>query len=170
MDRLKNPNDAASDKWRLVIDSELELFTSKVNDFEMAGFGMDGTIGPRSGPNSMLNIQGDTITFDPMTFTFVVDEDFSNYIEVVKRLFQNATDDPYFDVSVGLVGNTNKDLGINFTYMNSRVSNISGVSRDTNASIKTLTCTATFIFEGLKITKEGVVVLDSTANQNLFFG
>lgn len=160
----RDPNDAASDKWLLVLPSGLSLVSNKTTDFDIPGVNADGTVGPRGGGSSMLSVPGDTVTWDPIVFTFIVDETYANYIEVLRLLLKqiNGTEDEYlFDCTVMPLSNRGKAQGIEFNYLNCRVSNLSTVTLDVNANIKTLTCTMTVILGGFQI-KKGDTILVTT--------
>lgn len=160
----RDPNDAASDKWLLMLPGGLSLVSNKTTDFDLPGVNADGTVGPRGGGSMMLPIQGDTITMDPVVFTFIVDESYSNYIEVLKLLVSQirGTETEYlFDCTVMPLSNRGRDQGIEFNFLNCRVSNISTVTLDTLANVKTLTCTMTIITAGLQIKNGGTIVVST---------
>jgi len=161
-DTMMTLNDTSSDKWILILSEDLKLVGNKVNDFDLPGINADGTIGPRGGGNTMLNIPGDTLTFDPITFTFKVDEDYTNYIQALKYLIDNVKSyDPFREVVVMLLDNMNQPSGTEFRYSGSRASNLGGISLDVNATIRTLSCTITIMFQEFEISKNGVVVVSS---------
>ena len=160
------PNDASSDKWVMVLPFDLQLVTNKVSDFEIPGLSIDGTIGPRAGNSAtMFQISGDTVSFDPSTFTFVVDEDYTNYIAVAKRMLETPykdTSDVVMDIEISLLNNRGSSKsGVVIKYIGARFVNLSSVSLDTNAQVKTLACTVTFQFQDMEMYKGGKLVLSS---------
>lgn len=160
----RDPNDAASDKWLLLLPGGLSLISNKTTDFDLPGVNTDGTVGPRGGASNMLSIPSDTLTWDPIVFTFIVDETYSNYIEVLKLQFSQLTGDEHtylFDCTVMPLSNRGRDQGLEFNYLDCRVSNISTVALDTTANVKTLTCTMTLISGGFQIRKDGKVVVST---------
>lgn len=159
-----DPNEAASDKWALVLPGGLNLVARKTTDFDLPGFNADGTIGPKGGGDTMISIPADTIMFDPFVFTFLVDETYSNYIEVVKRIIASVraeNEDLFFDAIVMPLTNRGKDQGLTFEYINSRITNMSTVTYDTDAQVRSLTCTMTMMFENFRIRKNGNIVLST---------
>lgn len=163
---VSDPNDASSSKWMMIlpIGKGLELVANKTTDFEVPGMSADGTIGPRVG-STMLVVPADTIFFDPITFTFIVDESYENYIAIAGHLVRTPkleTSEIFFDVTIKPLTNTGRDTGLEFIFMDTMLANLSAVSLDNNASVKTLTCTATLKFQNLKIMKGALVVVDSS--------
>lgn len=159
-------NEASSDNWLMVLPQDLNLVTNKITDFEVPGVSIDGTVGPRAGGSAtMMQIIGDTLSFDPATFTFLVDEDYSNYISVLSRMVKapySESDDVIFDVEISLLNNRGAvGEAIVFKYIGVRFVNLSSISLDTNAQVKTLTCTVTFQFQDIEIYRGGTLVLSS---------
>ena len=166
-----DPNDASSDKWLLVMSTGLKLLGRKVNSFDLPGINADGTIGPKGGGNTLMQVPSDTIIFDPIVFTFIVDETYENYIAAVKQVLMAVTSgefrDVFFDVDIVPLNNRRKDINLTFKYMNARATNISTVSYDTNADVRTLTCTMTIMFEDFKIMRGEEILVSTLKSDNL---
>lgn len=158
----RDPNDAASDKWLLMLPGGLSLVSNKTTDFDLPGINTDGTVGPRGGSSNMLSVPSDTLTWDPIVFTFIVDESYANYIEIIKlqfaQLFESESE-YLFDCTVAPLSNRGRDQGLEFNYLDCRISNVSTVALDTTANVKTLTCTMTMVSGGFQIRKDGKVVV-----------
>lgn len=158
----RDPNDAASDKWLLMLPGGLSLVSNKTTDFDLPGINTDGTVGPRGGSSNMMSIPSDTLTWDPIVFTFIVDESYSNYIEIIKLQFAQLFESEkeyLFDCTVSPLSNRGRDQGLEFNYLDCRISNVSTVALDTTANVKTLTCTMTMISGGFQIKKDGKIVV-----------
>lgn len=161
-------NDASSNKWLMVLPFDLNLVARKVTDFEIPGVSADGTIGPRVSSSTMMIIPADTIFFDPVVYTFIVDESYENYITLMSKLLntpKSQADQIFFDFTVMPLSNTGRPTGVEFVYMNAMLSNMSTISLENNASVKTLTCTVTLKFENMKILRNGVVVADTSSSK-----
>lgn len=160
----RDPNDASSDKWLLLLPNGLGLVSNKTTDFDLPGINTDGTIGPRGGSPNMLSIPSDTLTWDPIVFTFIVDETYANYIEIIKMQFAQLTKEEHeylFDCTVSPLSNRGRDQGLEFNYLDCRISNVSTVALDTTANVKTLTCTMTMTAGGFQIRQNGIIVVST---------
>lgn len=159
-------NDASSDSWLLILPfGDLRLIARKTTDFDMPGVNAEGTIGPRFGGVATFNVSSDTVYFDPVVFTFIVDENYKNYNAMLARILRTPKmemEEVYFQFTVVPLSNTKKDMNVSYTYLDATLSNLSTVSLDTTAGVKTLTCTATFKFGGMILMENGQVIVDTT--------
>lgn len=159
-----DPNEASSDKWLLTMPGNLQLMSAKATNFDLPGFNAEGTVGPKGGFDTLLPIPGDTITFDPMVFTYLVDEGYENYIQVASKLVDNVRKEPselFFDCSIIPLNNRGNDQKLEFRYQDCRVTGISTVAYDNTAGIRALTCTVTIQFGNFQIYKNGIIRLST---------
>lgn len=145
-------NDASSDKWMLSIGGtkrNYPFFTKKVTGFSIPGCSAQGEEGPKNRGEFMLDIKADTVMFEPLSFTFVVDEDYTNYKLLRKWLMDNAAVNiaEREDISVMLLNNQGKPQGVEMLFSNSRPINIGDIELDTTGASPSLLCTVTFKYE-----------------------
>lgn len=149
---VMNVNDASSDKWVLAIGGtsrKYSFFTKKVTGFPIPGISAQGEEGPKNRGEFMLDIKADTILFEPLSFTFVIDEDYTNYRLLRKWMMDNAAKNiaDREDISVTLLNNQGKVQGVEMTFNGARPINLGDVELDTTGTMPVLTCTVTFKYE-----------------------
>lgn len=142
----ENPNFAASDKWRLTI-GDLVLLSRSIHDFSIPGVYSEGIDGPS--PGSVLNsISSERMTFDPVVFTFIVDEEWRNWEQLFNWIRSNAEGDIPVDkdITIELLNNLNRPVGLSLTMQDSRPTALDNVLVDVDGEVPQLTCTVTFKF------------------------
>lgn len=145
-----NPNYAASDKWRLTI-GDLVLLSRSVHDFSIPGVYSEGIDGPS--PGDVLNsIPSERLTYDPIVFTFVIDEDWVNWETVYNWIASNAGADIAVskDITIELLNNMNRPVGLQLLLEEARPTALDNVLVDVDASVPQLVTTVTFKY--LKLT------------------
>lgn len=146
----ENPNFAASDKWRLTI-GDLVLLSRNIHDFSVPGIFSEGIDGPA--PGIVLNpIPSERVTYDPVVFTFVIDEDWENWIAIHEWMVSNAAADDatYKDITIEILNNLNRPIGLKLVLEECRPTALDNVLMDVDGEVPQLTSTVTFRF--LKMT------------------
>lgn len=140
----ENPNFAASDKWRLVI-GDLILLSRSVHDFSVPGIYSEGIDGPSPG-NVMNKIGSERVTFDPVVFTFVIDENWQNWQSIFDWIVGNSKADwpVEKDITIQLLDNLNRPIGLTLILELSRPTSLDNVLLDVDAEVPQLTSTVTF--------------------------
>lgn len=142
----ENPNFTASDKWILTI-GDLVLLTRSVHDFSVPGVFSDGIDGPAPG-NILNSIASERLTFDPVVFTFIIDEEWRNWTEIFDWIVKNTTSDDaiYKDITIEMLNNVNRPVGVKFLLEDCRPTALDNVLLDVDGDIPQLTSTVTFKF------------------------
>ncbi|AXY85181.1 hypothetical protein M1Y69_003538 [Salmonella enterica] len=146
----ENPNFAASDKWRLTI-GDLVLLTRSIHDFSIPGVYSEGIEGPS--PGDVLNsIPSERLTYDPIVFTFVIDESWYNWEQIYNWIASNAGSDLAVsrDITIELLDNMNRPVGLQLLLEEGRPTALDNVLVDVDASVPQLVTTVTFKY--LKLT------------------
>lgn len=145
----ENQNFAASDKWRCVV-GDLVLFSRRIHDFSVPGVYSEGIDGPSPG-DVMAQIPSERLTFDPVVFTFVVDEDWRNWESLFSWLVNNANADLIReqDIYIELLTNLNRPTGLKLLLQDSRPTALDNVMLDVDGEVPQLVCTVTFKFQKL---------------------
>lgn len=143
----QNPNNAASDKWRLTI-GDLVLVTRKVHDFSIPGVYSEGVEGPSPG-NILNQISSDRLTFDPLIFTFIVDEDWENWYQIYMWIVNNSKANIPLekDILVEMLDNQNRPVGMRIVIENSRPTAVDNVILDVDGDNPFLVTTVTFRYQ-----------------------
>lgn len=146
----ENPNFAASDKWRLTI-GDLILLTRSIHDFSIPGVYSEGIEGPS--PGDVLNsIPSERLTYDPIVFTFVIDESWYNWEQIYNWIASNAGSDLAVsrDITIDLLDNMNRPVGLQLLLEEGRPTALDNVLVDVDAAVPQLVTTVTFKY--LKLT------------------
>ncbi|ATW66795.1 tail completion protein [Escherichia phage FEC14] len=146
----ENPNFAASDKWRLTI-GDLILLTRSIHDFSIPGVYSEGIEGPS--PGDVLNsIPSERLTYDPIVFTFVIDESWYNWEQIYNWIASNAGSDLAVsrDITIDLLNNMNRPVGLQLLLEEARPTALDNVLVDVDAAVPQLVTTVTFKY--LKLT------------------
>ncbi|WNM70741.1 tail completion and sheath stabilizer protein [Salmonella phage Mansal] len=146
----ENPNFAASDKWRLTI-GDLLLLTRSIHDFSIPGVYSEGIEGPS--PGDVLNsIPSERLTYDPIVFTFVIDESWYNWEQIYNWIASNAGSDLAVsrDITIDLLDNMNRPVGLQLLLEEARPTALDNVLVDVDAAVPQLVTTVTFKY--LKLT------------------
>ncbi len=146
----ENPNFAASDKWRLTI-GDLILLTRSIHDFSIPGVYSEGIEGPS--PGDVLNsIPSERLTYDPIVFTFVIDESWYNWEQIYNWIASNAGSDLAVsrDITIDLLDNMNRPVGLQLLLEEARPTALDNVLVDVDAAVPQLVTTVTFKY--LKLT------------------
>ncbi|AEW24328.1 tail completion and sheath stabilizer protein [Salmonella phage barely] len=146
----ENPNFAASDKWRLTI-GDLVLLTRSIHDFSIPGVYSEGIEGPS--PGDVLNsIPSERLTYDPIVFTFVIDESWYNWEQIYNWIASNAGSDLAVsrDITIDLLDNMNRPIGLQLLLEEARPTALDNVLVDVDAAVPQLVTTVTFKY--LKLT------------------
>lgn len=147
-----NPNDAASDKWRLYFQgTDLILFSQKVIGFDIPDVSAIGSRGP-SPDVFMSELNSDRIEFAPVSFQFVVDEDYANYRKLFDWMVSNTKSDIPMtrDFYVELLDNRGKTQNVLLEFQEGRPTNLGSFTLDTTAESPTLLCTLMMNFQEMK--------------------
>ncbi|QPX74315.1 putative tail completion and sheath stabilizer [Salmonella phage FrontPhageNews] len=151
----ENPNFAASDKWRLTI-GDLILLTRSIHDFSIPGVYSEGIEGPS--PGDVLNsIPSERLTYDPIVFTFVIDESWYNWEQIYNWIASNAGSDLAVsrDITIDLLDNMNRPVGLQLLLEEARPTALDNVLVDVDAAVPQLVTTVTFKY--LKLTPTRVI-------------
>lgn len=140
----ENPNNAASDKWRLSIGS-LILFSRKIHDFSVPGIYSDGLEAPSPG-NVLNSMSSDRVTFDPIVFTFVIDEDWGNWLEIFNWIISNTQKDipREEDITIELLDNQNRPVGLKILLQEARPTSLEAAVLDADGDSHAMVTTCTF--------------------------
>lgn len=112
-------------------------------------------------PTSYIKIPrpGDQITYSPLTFTALIDENFNNYIEIYNWMnsFQNNTNKNYADLKDAslIILNNNKNELFKVNFQNVWVTDISDISFSIQESSTPQTMDITLIYSQFKIVMPG---------------
>lgn len=162
---VRNYNQLDSKDFQLVIERlpGVTYFSSKV-DFPTVS--VTSPIYPSSG-FADIKVPGDTLVYGPLTVTFKVDEDLTNYLEILDWLqsyttpisgdqFGTPTPEMMTKVSdATLISLTNKyNPNLEFTFTNMFPIDLSGLHFETDVDdVMNILCTATFDFTYFKVRK-----------------
>lgn len=143
----ENPNFAASDKWRLSI-GDLVLVSRNIHDFSIPGLYSEGIDGPSPG-SVLVSIPSERITYDPVVFTFVIDEDWESWLQLHNWIRSNVDLDlPVSkDITIELLDNLNRPIGLTLVLEESRPTALDNVLVDVDAAVPQLVTTVTFKFQ-----------------------
>lgn len=146
----ENPNFASSDKWRLSI-GDLVLLTRSIHDFSIPGVYSEGIDGPSPGV-VLSSISSERLTFDPIVFTFVIDEGWKNWLQLYTWIASNVEkDDPLTrDITIELLDNLNRPIGLQLVLEDSRPTALDNVLVDVDAAVPQLVTTVTFKYQIMK--------------------
>lgn len=145
----ENPNFAASDKWRLSI-GDLVLLTRSIHDFSIPGVYSEGIDGPSPG-DVLLSISSERLTYDPIVFTFVIDEEWKTWMQIYNWIQSNVRkDDPVVkDITIELLDNMNRPIGLQLLLEAARPTALDNVLVDVDAAVPQLVTTVTFKYQML---------------------
>ncbi|AUR97717.1 hypothetical protein NVP1244A_015 [Vibrio phage 1.244.A._10N.261.54.C3] len=149
-------NDAASNNWCLLgADEKIKLMTHKVTGFSIPGVSTEGNTGPNRG-GLLADIGADTILYDPFTFVFIVDEDYTNYKKIFNWMKSNAKsgNPEYVDFMVRLLNNQQEEQGVTLEYSSCRPTMLGDVTLDTIGNDKFLICSVTMKFQDVNFIDE----------------
>lgn len=144
-------NDAKSNKWLLSFGEAnklgVKIMTAKTTAFEIPGCSVGSTRPSRNRSHVMIDMGSDMLEYDPLVITFVVDEDYANYILIRNWMIDNVKSNTQKleDVSVSLLNHSGKPLGVEFVAQNARPQSVSAIQLDTESNI--LLATATFVYQ-----------------------
>lgn len=143
----ENPNSAASDKWRLTI-GDLVLLTRNIHDFSIPGVYSEGIEGPSPG-DVLVSIASERLTYDPVVFTFVIDEGWQSWLSIYQWITSNVgKDDPVSkDITIELLDNLNRPIGLTLLLEESRPTALDNVLVDVDAAVPQLVTTVTFKYQ-----------------------
>lgn len=146
----ENQNFAASDKWRCIV-GDLVLFSRRIHDFSVPGVYSEGIEGPSPG-DTLLQIPSERLTFDPIVFTFVIDEDWKNWESLYNWIVNNAgSDQPREqDIYIELLTNVNRPTGLKLLLENSRPTALDNVLLDVDGEVSQLVCTVTIKYQRMR--------------------
>ena len=145
----ENPNFAASDKWRLSI-GDLVLLTRSIHDFSIPGVYSEGIDGPSPG-DVLVSISSERLTYDPIVFTFVIDEEWKTWMQIHNWIQSNVRkDDPVVkDITIELLDNMNRPIGLQLLLEAARPTALDNVLVDVDAAVPQLVTTVTFKYQML---------------------
>ncbi|AHZ60167.1 putative tail completion protein [Dickeya phage phiDP23.1] len=143
----ENPNFAASDKWRLSI-GDLTLVSRNIHDFSIPGLYSEGIDGPSPG-DVLVSIPSERLTYDPIVFTFVIDEDWKSWLQIHNWIKSNVgLDMPVSkDIVIELLDNLNRPIGLTLVLEDARPTALDNVLVDVDAAVPQLVTTVTFKFQ-----------------------
>lgn len=145
----EDPNLASSDKWRLMV-GDLVLLSRRIHDFSIPGIYSEGIDGPSPG-DTMLSIASERVTFDPVVFTFTIDESWYNWQTIYDWIRSNANKDlPVTqDIIIELLDGLNRPTGFKLTMMESRPTALDNVLLDVDAEVPRLVSTVTIKYQDM---------------------
>lgn len=145
----EDPNLASSDKWRMMI-GDLVLLSRRVHDFSVPGIYSEGIDGPSPG-SVMTSFSSERLTFDPIVFTFTIDEKWKNWYVLFNWIKNNAESDlpREEDIIIELLDNVNRPTGFKITAEYCRPTALDNVLLDVDAEVPRLVCTVTFKYQNL---------------------
>lgn len=144
-------------------DTDLTLCAKDLTDCSLPGFDFLGTqINAGSGV-TFLDLEPDRLIPEIINFNFLVDEDYKNYIEVLKQAFKafKGNGASHFDATIVPLDTLGKDIGIEFQFRNARFTNVSSLDYDNNASNKFLKCVVGLKYESFALKIGDTFVIDT---------
>lgn len=153
-------------RWLLILPTtetaNLTLSAVRANDCTLPGFDFDG--GTMSGGSSPIftDLLPAKFVAQPINYTFLVDEKFENYIEVLKMAFSAFTPskkNPYFDFTIKPLDTNGKDFGLDLKFIRGRILSVSPSNQDNNATLKYQTCTVSLKYESFEVILNGEKII-----------
>ncbi len=159
-------NNLMNSRWLLTLPAldgaNLSLSARDATDCTLPGF--DFTGGQISGGASTLfaDLEPDKFIPEPIQYNFLVDEKLHNYLEVLKRAFSAYRNrgDSYFDCAITPLDGLGKDFGLSFEFTRTRISSISTMQFDNNASDKHMRCSVGLKYENMRVILNGSTIID----------
>jgi len=147
--RNEDPNIASSEKWRLMIGN-LILLTRRIHDFSVPGIYSEGVDGPSPG-DVMYSISSERVTFDPVVFTFVIDESWYNWQTIYDWIRSNANKDlpVTHDIIIELLDGVNNPTGFRIVLTEARATGLDNVLLDVDGEVPRLVCTVTIKYQDM---------------------
>lgn len=159
---------AVNSRWLLSLpkteDTDLTLCAKDLTDCSLPGFDFLGSqVSGGSTGTTFLDLEPDRLIPEIINFNFLVDEDYANYIEVLKQAFKafKTTGESYFDASITPLDTLGKDIGVEFQFRNARFTNVSSLDYDNNASNKFLKCVVGLKYESFALKVGDTLVIDT---------
>jgi hypothetical protein len=102
--------------------------------------------------NIYPNMSGESLKYDPLSITFIVDEELKNYLEIYNWIYHNAreNDTKYRDMTLSILTNQNtKNKQVQF--MSVIPTSLSAIEFNTQTTeIEYLSCTVEFVYTAFK--------------------
>lgn len=145
----ENPNLAGSDKWRLMIGN-LVLLSRRIHDFSVPGIYSEGIDGPGPGP-LMTSFASERVTFDPVVFTFSIDEEWENWQTIYDWIRGNAEADlpRTEDIIIELLNSVNRPTGFKIVLTEARPTALDNVLLDADHEVVRLVSTVTIKYQDM---------------------
>lgn len=101
--------------------------------------------------NMYAPLAGDSLRYDPLSVSFILDEDMKNYLEIYNWLYKNSKESiVYRDLTLSILTNQNNP-NIIVQYMGAAPTGLSSFEFNTqNTDIQYLTCTVDFAYTSFK--------------------
>jgi len=102
--------------------------------------------------NHQIEVSGDTVRYEPLSVTFIIDEDMKNYLELYNWMYKNARESiTYRDITLNIL-TTQNTPNISVQFMNATITDLASFEFNTqNTDVTYTTCTATFYYDAFKI-------------------
>lgn len=146
---------ATGGKWLLTSSrDDFRLFTVSVVGLAIPGVDIGFLDGPKGGSANPLVIMGDTLSYDTLPFTFIVDNKFENFTTLFNRLKELAnTGYPQTeDLVVTMLDGLGKESGVKFQFKNAHIFQLSSFQLISNQQGENvLVSTASFRFQDMDI-------------------
>lgn len=114
------------------------------------------------------HIQGSATEFEPLTLTFLVDEELQSYLDVYEWMlkinnYQTGSSQPIHDTSqnltVHILDNNKQALPVTFEFVDSFPYELGDLEYSyTEEGVLYMTCTATFHYKRMNVYKKGVKI------------
>lgn len=154
MDACTPLQPATGAHWRLsMTDTALSLFTRSVNGVGTPGITL-GTMGTSKTGAIPTLLLGDTLEFDNLPFTFIIDSEFSNYKTLYNKIYNLATDNTPVgeEIDITLLDSDGGEIGFTERMYYAHPVALSGFQLvSTGDGVNVLTATVTFEFQDMRI-------------------
>ena len=103
--------------------------------------------GQRLGTCSNVDIQlsGAKVEFSPINLTFIVDENFDNYISIAKWIANNSVKTEEYDLEIDILDGKGNEQGVKFKFFDVFPESLSNPELDSNSPDRVI-CNATLRF------------------------
>lgn len=157
-----NFNNLAQKTNYIAGSSKLKLASMYLTSVNVPGVNLSHPeVGSRSG--ARLNISGDTLTFNSLSFEILMDEDFLVYQEFMDKIFQNINPETgsfantEFDFWIEINNNKENKL-LKLEFDSCRIESVGDMQLDTQDDITEFTLPVEVKFDMFRIIKSGAIV------------
>lgn len=146
-----NPNNFSNSQWIAHI-SGFESVTFKLKDFSIPSI-MTNTTNLPNTSEVVLKLPGDHISYDDLDFNFIVDVNFSNYIQLFNWMKNNVKccgTEYGRDISVNLLDNQGRQQGVMVNFVDAFPVALGKMILDSDGSETNLSCNCIFAFTDIE--------------------